>query len=92
MMRATLFGLTVAVSLLASPVFAAADLCSINIKKIQNMKPTAAQNPDQTGKISAALVAAKASRAKGDNEDCIARTGKILNDLSNTKVGGTTGG
>lgn len=92
MKRATVAGLFITASLLTSPVFAADDLCAINIEKIQNMKPTTSQNPDQTGKISAALAGAKASQAKGDNEDCIARTGKILNDLSNTKVGGTTGG
>lgn len=92
MNRATLTGLFITATLLTAPVFAADDLCAINLEKIHNMKPAASQNLDQTGKIDAAVKAAKASQAKGNNEDCIARTGKILNDLSNTKVGGTTGG
>jgi hypothetical protein len=92
MKRTTLSGLFITAALLASPVFAAEDLCDVNLTKIKNEQATTtAANQSQTDDISTALKSAEAAKASGDTKDCIAQTGKILSDLEKSKKGGGAG-
>lgn len=92
MKRTTLTGLFITATLLASPVFAAEDLCASNITKIENeTATTTAANQSQTDTINAQLKEAKASQASGNTKDCITQTGKIISDLEKTKKGGGAG-
>jgi hypothetical protein len=89
MNRSVLLGLLVAASVMASPSFAAEDLCAVNIKTIENGK--AQIPPEMTDQITASLEKAKADQKKGTKEgtdDCIAETTQTIQDVTNAKKGG----
>jgi hypothetical protein len=80
-------------ALVAAPTFAAGDLCSANLQKINDTMTTAsATNPALEKTMRGQIDMAKASHAKGDEKACVAQTGKILTQLDNyTKKGGAAG-
>ncbi|WPN49858.1 MULTISPECIES: hypothetical protein [unclassified Pseudomonas] len=89
MNRSVLLGLFVTASIMASPSFAAEDLCAVNIKTIENGK--AQIPPDVAKQVDASLEKARADQAKGTKEgtdDCIAETTQTIQDITNAKKGG----
>ncbi|MBA1191035.1 hypothetical protein G7Z99_18605 [Pseudomonas entomophila] len=85
-----LSALFAAATLLASPAFAADDLCVINLQKINNMQATntaANVGTVETGgpaaDIDEQVKQAKDAQAAGDTEKCIAITSKVVTDLEN---------
>jgi len=81
-------------TLLASPVFAAEDLCTANLQKIDDSMATAGATSEGLDKaITEHVDKAKAAQAAGDTKECIAITSKVLERLEKTEKGsGTSGG
>lgn len=92
MKRSVLAGVFVTAAMLASPVFAAsteADLCQINLDKINNSKALlATDSTGKSGEIDTAVSQAKAAHTAGDEKKCIEITSKALQDLQNLDKGG----
>jgi len=92
MKRSALAGLFVTAAMLASSVFAAgndADLCQINLDKINNGKALLATDTSgKSGEIDTAVSQAKAAHAAGDDKKCIEISSKALQDLQNSDKGG----
>lgn len=92
MKRSVLAGVFVTAAMLASPVFAAgneADLCQINLDKINNSKALLATDTSgKSGEIDTAVSQAKAAHAAEDEKKCIEITSKALQDLQNLEKGG----
>ena len=89
MKRSVLFGLFVTASLMASPSFAAEDLCALNLKTIENAKTQIP--PDMTEQVMDSVKKAKADHAKGTKEgtdDCVAETTKTIQSIQKTSDGG----
>lgn len=92
MKRTTLTGLFITAAFLASPVFAADDLCATNLQKIQDEQTTTAAVDAAQGKdLQTAIDAAKAAQAKGDTKECIALTTKTLDTIDKTSKGNSAG-
>ncbi len=89
-----LSALFAAATLLASPVFAADDLCAINLQKIDDSMATAGATSEGLDKaVTEQVDKAKAAQASGDTEKCIALTSKVLERLEKTEKGsGSAGG
>lgn len=89
-----LSALFAAATLLASPVFAAEDLCAINLQKIDDSMATAGATSEGLDKsLTEHVDKAKAAQASGNKEDCITITSKVLQRLEKTDKGsGTAGG
>ena len=89
MKRTALAGLIVCASLLASPVFAAEDLCQINLQKIDDTMATLVATSENTDtNLKDEIQKAKAEQAAGKTEDCIATTTQVLQRLQDLTKGG----
>jgi hypothetical protein len=89
MKRSVLLGLFVTVSLMASPSFAAEDLCAVNIKTIENAR--AQTPPEMADQVMDSVKQAKADQAKGTKEgtdDCIAETEQTIKQIKDANKGG----
>ncbi|WP_415766468.1 hypothetical protein [Pseudomonas sp. ZB1P45] len=89
MKRSVLLGLFVTVSLMASTSFAAEDLCSVNLKTIENAK--AQTPPEMSDQVMESVTKAKADQAKGTKqgtEDCIAETTQTIQAIQKSSDGG----
>lgn len=89
MKRSVLFGLFVTASLMASPSFAADDLCASNLKTIENTK--AQTPPEMADQVMDSVKKAQAHQAKGTKEgidDCIAETEQTIQQIKNANKGG----
>ena len=74
-----LSALFAAATLLASPVFAAEDLCATNLQKIDdNMATLGATSEGLDKAITEHVDKAKAAQAAGDTKECIAITSTVL--------------
>nr|WP_314481092.1 hypothetical protein [uncultured Pseudomonas sp.] len=83
-----LSALFAAATLLASPAFAADDLCALNLQKINDSMATAgATSEGLKTQIDEEVTKAKAAQAAGNDKDCIAITQKALTMLQNTNKG-----
>jgi hypothetical protein len=92
MKRTTLTGLFITASLLAAPVFAADDLCAVNLQKIKDEQTISTPaKPAVSDTNTATLEKAQAAHAKGDEKTCITETTKILSDIEKSKKGGAAG-
>lgn len=92
MKRTTLTGLFIAAAFVASPVFAADDLCSINLQKIKDEQTVATPvDPSKGGDYQADIDKAKAAQSAGNTKDCIELTTKTLSDIEKSKKGGAAG-
>ncbi|MEI2832614.1 hypothetical protein [Pseudomonas mosselii] len=89
-----LSALFAAATLLASPVFAADDLCAMNLQKIDDSMATAgATSEGLDTDITKDVDQAKAAQAKGYTKECITITSKVLERLDKTEKGsGSAGG
>lgn len=87
-----LSALFAAATLLASPVFAADDLCALNLQKIDdNMATLNATSEGLEKSLNEHVADAKAAQAKGDNAKCIEITSKVLLRLDKTEKGTSSG-
>ncbi|AYC31627.1 hypothetical protein D3880_04125 [Pseudomonas cavernae] len=82
------FAMLIVAALLTAPVFAA-DLCDINLQKLEDALATQAPNGD-TATQQVEQLKAKAEEAKvvGDTEGCINNSNKALQVLENSDKGG----
>ncbi|GKQ47022.1 hypothetical protein [Pseudomonas syringae] len=89
MMRTALTGLFLSAALLASPVFAADDLCGANIKTIENTQVSSGTNlsPETKTMLETTEKNAKAAQAQNDEKKCIEITTKVITSLKNTGSG-----
>ncbi|AGZ33484.1 hypothetical protein C4Q28_23520 [Pseudomonas sp. SWI6] len=80
-----LSALFAAATLLAAPAFAAEDLCTANLQKIDDSMATAGATSEGLDKaITEHVDKAKAAQASGDTKECIAITTKVLERLEKT--------
>ena len=85
MKRSVLFVLA---GLVATPIFAAEDLCTINLQKLSDYKATASTlGQPLLGQIRDARVEAQKAQAEGDTQKCISLTNKALQDVVNSQNG-----
>ena len=90
MKRSVLLGLFVTASMMASTSFAAGapeSLCDTNLQTINNAKAQTQQSPEINARVEASVQQAKAYKAAGDIEKCIAETDKTIQDLRKTTDG-----
>lgn len=89
-----LSALFAAATLLASPVFAAEDLCTTNLQKIDDNMATLGTTSEGLDKaLTEQVDKAKAAQASGDTKECIAVTSKVLERMEKTEKGnGQNGG
>jgi hypothetical protein len=93
MKRSALAGLFITATMLASPVFAAAqeDLCQINLQKIKDAKvSTEVMSEQLSADIDASVQQASAEKAKGTEEgtkNCISITTQAIQKLQNNTKG-----
>ncbi|MBV6288670.1 hypothetical protein [Pseudomonas aegrilactucae] len=88
MKRTAITGLFLSAALLASPVFAADDLCATNLQKIDdNMATAGATSQDTQNSLKNDVDDAKAAQAAGNTKDCIEITGRILQDQDKATKG-----
>ena len=82
MKHSALAGMFITAALLASPVFAAEDLCATNIQKLQEtVDSKMAVGDNSLENIQAALDKAKAAKAAGNEKDCIAISTGMLEKI-----------
>lgn len=88
MKRTALTGLFLTAALLASPVFAAEDLCGANL---QTIKDSLASNTnlgeDEKMALQETQTSAMKAHAAGDDKKCIEITSKALSDNEKTDSG-----
>ncbi|CAM3090386.1 hypothetical protein BZK31_25510 [Pseudomonas floridensis] len=87
MKRTALTGLFLSAALLASPVFAADDLCAANVQKLENDVVASNLTPDRKEMVEKTIKDAKASQAKGDTKACETVTTKAITALNNVGSG-----
>ncbi|WP_095105846.1 hypothetical protein [Pseudomonas sp. Irchel 3E20] len=89
MKRSALAGLFITAAMLASPVFAAEDLCAINLQKISDAKVSTGEMPeDLKNTIDKAESEAKAAQAAGNKDECISLTTQAIQEIANNNKGG----
>lgn len=83
-----LSALFAAATLLASPAFAADDLCALNLQKINDSMATAgATSEGLDTAVQKHVEEAKQAQASGDKEKCIEITSKVVERLDKTNKG-----
>ena len=89
MKRTALTGLFLSAALLASPVFAADDLCGSNLQTIKDAQVSTNANlsPDVKENLAKTEKDAMAAKAKGDEKTCVELTTKAITDLKNIGSG-----
>lgn len=83
MKRTALTGLFFSAALLASPVFAADDLCDSNLQTLKDAQVSTNTNLSAENKtaLSTTHDEAAAAKAAGDEKKCIELTAKSISDL-----------
>jgi hypothetical protein len=88
MKRTVLTGLFLTAALLASPVFAAEDLCGANLQTIKDdLASGSDMGEEQKTELMATQKAAMAAHAAGDDKKCIELTTKAIDDAEKTDAG-----
>ncbi|MEC4025373.1 hypothetical protein ACF8GB_11025 [Pseudomonas sp. xss_4] len=83
-----LSALFAAATLLASPAFAAEDLCALNLQKINDSMATAgATSEGLDTAVQNKVDEAKQAQASGDTKKCIEITSKVVERLDKTNKG-----
>ncbi|NIX91546.1 hypothetical protein HCG45_02080 [Pseudomonas fulva] len=83
-----LSALFAAATLLASPAFAADDLCALNLQKINDSMATAgATSEGLDTAVQDKVNEAKQAQASGDTKKCIEITSKVVERLDKTNKG-----
>jgi hypothetical protein len=88
MKRSVLAGLLITGALLASPAFAAEDLCDVNLQKVKDGITSAGTigEPAQ-GELLAAQRAAQMAKDNGDDKACIAESQRAIQILADAQKG-----
>ena len=84
MKRSVLFGLFVTASMMASTSFAdskPSSLCDANLQTIDNSKAQYQTSPELDGRVSASVNKARALKAEGKTDECLAVTQQILLEI-----------
>jgi hypothetical protein len=86
--------LVFAAALMTSPVFAASDLCDVNLQKINDGMTTSSSTLGEPMKTQLSELKAEAEKAReaGDEKGCIAASGKALQMLRAPGDGGGSNG
>ncbi|SDB50897.1 hypothetical protein [Pseudomonas sp. NFACC13-1] len=90
MKRSALLGLFVTASMMASTSFAADkpdDLCEANIKTIENAQTQYQSSADLNARVTASVTKAKALKAEGKIDDCVAETQQTILEIRKTSDG-----
>jgi hypothetical protein len=89
MKRTALSGLFLSAALLASPVFAADDLCSSNLQAIKDYQVSTNANlsPQLKESLAKTHEQATAAQAAGNDESCIELTTKAITSVKNIGSG-----
>lgn len=83
-----LSALFAAATLLASPVFAAEDLCAGNLQKIDDTMATMTTASEATKMtVGDQVKEAKSAQTNGDKEKCVTISTKVLSELNKTEKG-----
>lgn len=87
MKRTAFTGLFLSAALLASPVFAAENLCDVNLQSIKDAQVSANSNlsPEVKASLEKTEADARAAKAANDEKKCIELTDKAMTDLK--KIG-----
>ncbi|GFM53743.1 MULTISPECIES: hypothetical protein [Pseudomonas] len=93
MKRTALTGLLLSSVMLASPVFAADDLCGSNLQTIKDAQVSTNANlsPDLKQSLAKTETDARAAQAKGDNKTCVELTTQAITELKNIGSGSEGG-
>ncbi|BBP68775.1 hypothetical protein PHLH6_07790 [Pseudomonas sp. Seg1] len=87
MKRSVLLGLFVTASIMASSSFAAdkpESLCEANLQTIDNAKAQYQTSPDLNSRVSASVSKARALKAQGKIDECLAETQQIILEIQKT--------
>ncbi|WPP00567.1 hypothetical protein SFA35_04085 [Pseudomonas sp. HR96] len=86
MKRTMISGLFITAALLASPVFAAEDLCGANLQTLKDAQVSTNTNlsAEQKKGLSKTWNQANKAHKAGDDKKCIAITSQAINDLKTT--------
>ncbi|AUM68203.1 hypothetical protein [Pseudomonas fluorescens] len=90
MKRSVLLGLFVTASMMASTSFAADkpdSLCETNIQTIENAKTQYQSAPDLNNRATTSVEKAKALKAEGKYEACVAETQQTILEIRKTSDG-----
>jgi hypothetical protein len=92
MKRTMISGLFITAALLASPVFAADDLCGANLAALNNAEASTVANQSAQDKrmLEKTMKEAMDAKKAGDDKKCIEITSKVISDLK-TKGSSTDG-
>lgn len=93
MKRTAFAGLFITAALLASPVFAADDLCGANLQTLKDARTSSSTNlsTDTKAELAKTETQAIAAQEKGDTKECIELTTKAITALKNTGSGSDGG-
>ncbi|MFJ4144008.1 hypothetical protein [Pseudomonas sp. NPDC089734] len=93
MKRTALTGLLLSSALLASPVFAADDLCGSNLQTIKDAQVSTNVNlsPDLKQELAKTEAEARAAQDKGDKKTCVEITTQAITQLKNIGSGSEGG-
>lgn len=90
MKRSALLGLFITASMMASTSFAADkpdDLCEANIQTINDLKTDYQSSTDLNARVTASVEHAKALKAAGKIDDCVAETQQTILEIRKTSDG-----
>lgn len=90
MKRSVLLGLFVTASMMASTSFAADkpdSLCEANIQTINNLKTDYQSSADLNARVTTSVERAKALKADGKIDDCVAETQQTILEIRKTSDG-----
>lgn len=90
MKRSALLGLFITASMMASTSFAADkpdDLCEANIQTINNLKTDYQSSADLSARVATSVERAKALKADGKIDDCVAETQQTILEIRKTSDG-----
>jgi len=90
MKRSALLGLFITASMMASTSFAADkpdDLCEANIQTIENAKTQYQSSADLSTRVTTSVEHAKALKADGKIDDCVAETQQTILEIRKTSDG-----
>ncbi|MBK5512266.1 hypothetical protein [Pseudomonas sp. TH15] len=77
--------LLIASFVVATPLFAANDLCAINLQKLHELKQTAVMGQPALGEIQQARKDAEAAQKAGDTQKCIDLTNRALKTVKDVQ-------
>jgi hypothetical protein len=78
-------GLFFASLIVATPLFAADDLCAINLQKLHDLKQTAVMGQPALGNIQQDRKDAEAAQKAGDKQKCIDLTNRALKTVKDVQ-------